>query len=128
MSESVELVRHLIDRLNHGDYEALVRASSEDFELDFSASRGPLSGFYRGREGSREFWAAFSEPWESLEWDPEEIVEIDDGRVLTVSEVRARGGESGAEVNAKGAAIWTVRKGEVAAVRLFQTKEEALAS
>jgi ketosteroid isomerase-like protein len=128
MSESVALVQHLIDRLNLGDYEALIQASSEDFELDFSASRGPLSGFYRGREGSREFWESFSEPWDSLQWDPEEIVEIDDGRVLTVSAVRARGGESGAEVNAKGAAIWTVRNGEVVAVRLFQSREEALAS
>jgi hypothetical protein len=31
-------------------------------------------------------------------------------------------------VNAKGAAIWTVRNGEVVAVRLFQSREEALAS
>ena len=127
MSESVELVRRLIDGLNRGDYEGLVQACSEDFELDFSASRGPLSAVYRGREGAREFWAAFTEPWASLEWETEEIVELDEGRVLTVSPVRARGSESGVEVNAKGAATWTIRDGEVAEVKLFQTKEEALA-
>jgi hypothetical protein len=54
------------------------------------------------------------------------LIELDDDRVLSVSHLRMRGRGSGVDVNARGAAIWTIRDGEAAAVKLYQSKAEAL--
>jgi ketosteroid isomerase-like protein len=127
MAENAEIVRRAVDAVNRGEFEALLEMSSTDFEFDFSRSRGPMSGIYRGKDEAREFWTSFSEPWAAFEFDPRaEIRELDDGRVLTVSAFRGRGHESGAEVAATGASLWTIRDGEVAAVSFFQSKAEAL--
>jgi ketosteroid isomerase-like protein len=126
MAENVKVVRRIIDAVNRGDIEAIADAARDDFELDFSNSRGPMSGTYRGADGIREFMTSFFEPWAEAEFDPGEIVELDDERLLTVNTVRARGDESGAEVAATGASIWTIRDGKVAAVKLYQSKDEAL--
>jgi ketosteroid isomerase-like protein len=66
------------------------------------------------------------EPWASLRWELEELIELEADWVLTVSEFRTRGHGSGVEVNARGASIWTIRDGEAAAVKLYQSKAEAL--
>lgn len=127
MSENVEVVRRAVAELNRADLDAATEAFSEDFELDFTNSRGPMSGVYRGLSETREFMSSFFEPWAEVEFDLRaEIMELEDGRVLTVNRVRARGGESGVEVAATGASIWTIRDGEVAAMKLYQSKAEAL--
>ena len=126
MSENIALARRVIDAFNRADIDAVLEASSEDFEFDFSNSRGPLSGVYRGPEEAREFFSSFLEPWAALEVETEELMEVGDDRVLTVSEIRTRGQGSGAPVKATGAMIWTMRDGKLAAAKLFQSKEEAL--
>ena len=126
MPDGVEIVTRVIDAFNRADVDAVLEASSDDFELDFSNSRGPLSGVYRGLEEARGFLTSFFEPWAALDVGLEELVELGDDRVLTVSEVRTRGQGSGAEVNATGAMIWTVRDGEVTAAKMYQSKAEAL--
>ena len=125
--QNVELVRRVIDAMNRADFDAVTKLFSQDFEFDFSASKSPLSGVYRGRDEARGFLTSFFEPWAEVEFNPQgEMTEFEDGRVLTVNVVRGRGHGSGAEVAAKGASIWTIRNGEVAAVKLYQSKGEAL--
>jgi ketosteroid isomerase-like protein len=123
---NVEIVRRVIDAISRGDIDAASGLVSADLEADLSNSRGPLSGVYRGREPIRRFLRSFLDAWASLEWEPDELIEIGGDGVLTVSRLRMRGQESGVEVNAGGAAIWTVRDGEVAVVRLYQSKADAL--
>jgi len=126
MRENVEVARRVLDAINRADLDAVVAHCSEEFEFDFSNSRGPMAGVYRGRKGAREFWTAFLEPWEKLEVEPEEEIELEDGRVLTVNSVRGRGHGSGAEVSSKGASVWTIRDGQLVTVTMYQSKEEAL--
>jgi len=126
MSESVDVVKRAIDVVNRADFDALTNLFTPDFEFDFSNSRGPMSGVYRGRDGAREFLTSFFEPWAEVEFDPREMIELEDGRVLAVNTVRARGHGSGAEVAATGASIWTIRNGEVAALKLYQSRAEAV--
>jgi len=126
MSERVEVVRRVVDAMNRADFDAATQLFSRDFEFDFSNSRGPMAGIYRGRDEARDFMTSFFEPWAEVEFDPQELTELEDGRVLTVNRVRARGHGSGAEVAATGASIWTVRDGKVAAGKLYQSKAEAL--
>jgi ketosteroid isomerase-like protein len=124
--ENVKIVRRIVDAINRGDINAATESISRDFAVDWSNSRGPLSGVYEGRDQTRELWRSFSEAWASLWWDLEELIELDDDRVLTVSEFRMRGHGSGAEANARGANIWAIRDGEAASVTLYQSKRDAL--
>jgi len=126
MPDNVAIVGRVIDAFNRADVDGVLEASSQDFEFDFTNSRGPLSAVYRGHAEARDFLSAFFEPWAALEVDLVELIELGDDRVLTVSEIRTRGQGSGVEVNATGAMIWTIRDGEVAAAKMYQTKDEAL--
>jgi ketosteroid isomerase-like protein len=123
---NVEIVRATIDALNRRDLDRAVEAAHEDFEADWSNSIAPHRGVYRGRERARELFEAFLEAWEEFQWDPQELVEVDDSRVLVVSRVRGRGRGSGVEVDASGAQLWTISGGEVRGVKLYQSKAEAL--
>jgi ketosteroid isomerase-like protein len=127
MSDNVEVARRVLDAINRGDFDGAVANFTEDFEFDFSNSKAELSGIYRGREEAKRFLTSFWEPWESVQFDPdEEIIELEDGRILTVNAVRGRGSASGAEVAATGATVWTLRDGEVMAAKMYQSKNEAL--
>jgi ketosteroid isomerase-like protein len=125
MSENIDVVRGTVDAINRADFDAVVAAMTDDFELDFSNSRGPMSGMY-GREQLRGFLSAFFEAWESVVFEPVELIDFPDDRVLQVGHVRTQGQESGAAVGARGATVWRIRDGKVATVKLFQSKEEAL--
>jgi ketosteroid isomerase-like protein len=123
---NVEIVRRLFDAISRGDVDTVAELATEDFEADWSNSRGLLSGVHRGRDEARESLKAFLEPWESLRWDPEELIELEGDRVLAVSRIRMRGRGSGVEVSAAGASIWTIRDGKAADMKLYQSKAEAL--
>ena len=126
MSESTEVVRRVYDALNRGDFDAATESFSQGFEFDFSQSRGPLSGIYRGPDGARDFLRAFYEPWASHEFDLQEVIELDQAHILAVIALRARGRESGVDVSAAGATIWKIRDGEVVGATGYQSKAEAL--
>jgi ketosteroid isomerase-like protein len=126
MSNNIEVVERSLDAINRSDFDAVAAISTEDFELDFSNSIAPMSGIYRGRDGLKEFLASFSEVWAAMHFESEEMIELDADRILMVAAVRARGHGSGIDVAASGALIWTVRGAEVAAVKMYQSKEDAL--
>ncbi len=123
-----EIVRGIIDAVNRGDLDAAIEKVSQDCEADWSNSRGPLSGIYQGRDGMRELISSFLEAWESVRWEVEEWIELEGDRVVTVSQFHLRGQESGVEVSARGASIWTIRDGEATALTLYQSQNEALAA
>lgn len=62
--ENIELARAAIDAFNRGDLEWLLERIDNDFELDWTRSRGPLAAIYRGPEGLTEF---LREQWETFE-------------------------------------------------------------
>jgi ketosteroid isomerase-like protein len=124
--ENIELVRHVFDAVNRGDIAAAQEVGADDAVWDWSNSIGPAKGVYRGREQQREFWTSFVEAFDEVRWDPEEIVEVDDSRVIVVNHVRMRGRGSGVEVDAVGAQLWTITEGWVRSVKLYQSKAEAL--
>jgi ketosteroid isomerase-like protein len=124
--ENVEVVRLVLDAINRRDVDAVVESASEDVVTDWSNSRGLLSGVHQGRDQARQAFEEFLEPWDSLRWEAEELSELGGDGVLTVSRLQMHGRGSGVEVNASGASIWTIRDGKVAAIRLYQSKAEAL--
>ena len=124
--ENVEFVRRVFDSINRGDVDAALEAAADDIQADWSNSVGPLKGIYSGKEQVRELWTSFVEAFDELRWDPEEIIEVDDSRVIAVNHVRMRGRESGVEVDAVGAQLWTISEGKGRSLKLYQSKAEAL--
>jgi ketosteroid isomerase-like protein len=124
--ENVELIRRIFDSISRGDIGAVLERTADDVEMDWSNSRGPLKGVYRGREQVREVWASFVEAFDSLRWDPEEIIELDESRLIVVNHTRLRGRGSGVEVEAVGAQLWTIRDGMAQSFKLYQSKRDAL--
>ena len=129
-SENVEVVRRVYDAVfvqrdvaaTMGGSESLVHA---DAEADWSSSVGPHQGVYRWQEGIETLWGSFTEAWDEWSTQPEDFIDAGD-QVVVVNLLRARGKASGVEVAARGAQVWTVRDGKVAAVKLYQDKDEAL--
>ncbi len=124
--ENVELVRRGLDLVNRGDIEGALELLGDDFEMDWSNSIGPAKGTYRGREQIRGFWNSFVDAFDSLRWDPEEFIKVDESRVIVVNHVRMRGRGSGVKVEGLGAQLWTFRDGKPQSFKLYQTKAEAL--
>jgi ketosteroid isomerase-like protein len=124
--ENTELVRRVYELLNGGGVDAALKLATEDCVWDWSNSIGPAKGIYRGKEQVRELSASFVEAFEEVRWDPEEIVEVDDSRLIVVNHIRMRGRGSGVEVDAVGAQLWTITEGRVQSVKLYQSKAEAL--
>jgi ketosteroid isomerase-like protein len=51
---NVEIVRAVYEALRRNDIEGALDLMSTDFELDYSRSRGPESGVFRGRDRVKE--------------------------------------------------------------------------
>jgi ketosteroid isomerase-like protein len=124
--ENVELVRRTIDLFNAKEIDQALERVHDDFEMDWSNSIGPLKGVYRGRLEVLALWASFLDAWETVRWEPEEIVDVDDKRLIVVNRVRMRGRGSGVDVEATGVQLWTIAAGKGERIKLFQTKAEAL--
>jgi ketosteroid isomerase-like protein len=124
--ENMELVLGAIDSVNRGDLRPVFEDAADNFTMDWSNSIGPLRGVYRGRERVTGFLESFFEAWDELQWDVQEIVDLDKEHVLVVNKVRMRGRASGVVVQAVGNQVWTVRNGKLERVKVFQSKSEAL--
>jgi ketosteroid isomerase-like protein len=126
-NDKVAIVRSTIDSINRRELDRVDEAAHPDLEADWSNSVGPHGGgVYQGRERVRELFESFLEAWEEFRWEPEEIIEVDEARVVVVNRVRGRGSGSGVEVDAKGAQLWTIDGGKVRRIKLYQSKAEAL--
>jgi ketosteroid isomerase-like protein len=124
--ENVEVVRRTIELWNATEIDQALDGLADDVEMDWSNSIGPLKGIYRGREGLLKLWRSFLDAWDAIHWDPEEIIEVDDTRVVVVNHVRMPGRGSGVDVHATGVQLWTIEAGKPQRIKLYQSKAEAL--
>jgi ketosteroid isomerase-like protein len=124
--ENVELVRRTIDLINAKKIDQAMDGAHTNVEMDWSNSRSPLKGVYQGRPEVLKFWTTFVDAWEAMRWEPEEIIEVDDARLIVVNRFRMRGRGSGVDVEVTGAHLWTIAAGKVQGVKLFQSKADAL--
>jgi ketosteroid isomerase-like protein len=125
--ENVATVRAVWDAVNRGNLDEAFSYAPDDFEADWSSSQAPEAGVYRGREVVKELFKKTLDAWSEVDYFEVEIIPAGD-QVVRVGGVRARGKGSGVEVEAQGAQLWTFRDGTPISVRLYQTKEEALAA
>lgn len=125
---NIDLVKRSIDALNEHDLDRAVSELPDDFVLDWSNSIGPYKNVYEGTDRIREFWTLFVEAFDEFAWEPQEIIQIDESRVIFVNRTTVRGSGSGVETQATGVQLWVFEGGVPRSSSLFQTKDEAMAA
>ena len=121
----VEVIRRGYEAFNRRDPNAILEDMHPDFELDFSASRGPERGVYPGKDGMTRLWKRYWEAFESVSIEVEEMIDADD-QVIAIVRARGRGRGSGIEIDARGPHVWSFREGKVIRFTLYQEVGEAI--
>ena len=82
----------------------------------------------RGHEGFRHWYRDSFESFETLDNEWTEFRALGDDRVLALGQVRARGRESGVEIDSAIGFVFTVRGGKAVKAQGFLSRERALAA
>jgi ketosteroid isomerase-like protein len=77
-----EIVRRGYEAWNSGDLETMLAFVHPDMVWATAGVFPGLRPSYAGHAGFREFWSSFMEPWETLEIEIEELVELDPETML----------------------------------------------
>jgi ketosteroid isomerase-like protein len=123
-AERETVVREVIDALNAGDWDRALARTTNDFEYDLTRTISPLRGVHP-RERMREVVEEFLGDWESVSYEPEEVVAAGDAVVVAFT-TRFRG-RDGIELTSQAAWVCSFRGERVARLALFQDRDEALA-
>ena len=124
-SGSIELVRGFYRSWSDRNIDGVLKLADPDIEFDWSESRSPYQGVYRGHEGLVRFWREQTEAWEKFNIELVEAIDCGPDCVIAVTAVHGRGRGSGIAIDATGAAVWRLGDGVVLSVKLFQSTEEA---
>jgi ketosteroid isomerase-like protein len=125
MSEvNVEAVRRNIEAWNRRDLATWVAGFPSDGEVDWSRSRSPFKGVYRGHGELEAFWDVFWSTFEQVQIEPHDFTEAD-SEVVVWNTAHMRGRE-GIEVSARTALVFTVENAQITCLRLFDEQDEAL--
>jgi uncharacterized protein len=120
--ENVEIVRELFEHWERGDWGGGRELFDDNCEVVFSTSWFPDAGAYGvGREALRA-WIAFTDAFEEFRVVVEQIVEAGEHVVALVWN-RGRGRVSGADVDAKVGAVFTLRDGKIVRYELTDRRE-----
>jgi ketosteroid isomerase-like protein len=122
--KDADVLRQVIERWNASDLEAAMEFVAEDvrwYPVDLFPDSDDL---YEGKQGLRDFFASFGEPWEWIQVDQLEQEEIGDDIVVR-ARFRARSHE-GVEVDIELGQRWTFRDGLLVEFHGYPTYDEAL--
>src|ERR1700694_1589877 len=123
---NVAVGRRVMRRFADEDIQAVLADIDPEAVLDWSNSDAPDSGVYTGHVAWRAFAHARDEVLGERRFDSTEVIAPDEDTVVLVGRRREQGRASGVEVEARGAAVWTLREGKVIRLKLYQSSDEAL--
>jgi ketosteroid isomerase-like protein len=124
---SAEVVRRVLDEWNRRgeiDEEVFREVAWPDMVLDVSANVFNPA-VYEGLDGFRRWANGVGEAWDHFRMEPEELIEEGDV-ILALCRARAKGRESGVELDTPSALICQVRDGRIASMRVQPDREAAL--
>jgi ketosteroid isomerase-like protein len=110
--ENVEVIREMYGHWARGEFPA----HFIDPDVEFSrigAETPDMEGNWRGREALSRANAEYLRAFADLRIEAEEIIELDDDRVLVLSRQTARGKLSGAPIDHQFGDLFTLRAGKV---------------
>jgi ketosteroid isomerase-like protein len=120
----LDTIRASYVALNQGDASAALDALHRDAVWRESPEL-PGSDEFEGRTAIEDFLVGFLEQWDVFDQQVESTLRSGD-RVLVNIRMTAVGRESGAEVSARYAHVWTMREGRGARVDAYYDVEKAL--
>jgi ketosteroid isomerase-like protein len=126
--DALAVVRRFLELINEEHVEQALTLLASDAELDWSDSQAPDRGVYHGPDGWRGWLAGRAEGLADARFEVAELTEVAPGTVVLVAHMSGRGRASGLETRALGAGVCTVRDGLIARIRMYQSRDEALAA
>ena len=123
--ENVEVVQRHVEAWNRRDLGAYWASFASDAEIDWSRSRAPHKGVYRGHGGIETFWDVFWATFEDIQLETTHGFTEAGSEVVYSNTAHMRGRE-GIRVIARSTLVFTVENGQITRERLFQERAEAL--
>jgi ketosteroid isomerase-like protein len=123
--ENVEIVRRHVEAWNRRDLRAWLVSFASDGEIDWSRSRAPHKGVYRGHGELEAFWKVFWSTFEDVQLETTHGFTEAGSEVVYSNTAHVRGRE-GIEVIARSTFAYTFENGQITRLRMFQERAEAL--
>jgi ketosteroid isomerase-like protein len=121
--ENVEAFELVIQAVNRGDVEGVLRIAADDIVM--IAARSPVEGSYRGHDGLRAWFADNAENFELFHVDIRELRDLGD-RMLAIGTMHIRGRGSGVETDIITAGIAEFENGKLTKWEDFRERGAAL--
>jgi ketosteroid isomerase-like protein len=124
-SANLDLVRSLYTAWGRGDFSS---AEWADPEIEFVIADGPARGSWTGLAGMAAGWRSWLSAWEDLRVEVDEYRELDNERVLVLSQGFARGKTSGLEtarLRSEAASLFHIRGGKVTKMTIYFDRNRA---
>jgi ketosteroid isomerase-like protein len=126
MQAGIQLVREIVEALNRGDVDGMLRRMHPDFEWKPLESSPVAGGVYRGHEQVRRYVDDWLGTFDELRLDLEDPTEVGD-RVVAVVHGHGRGRASGLQLDTRFCQVWTVRDGAAVGMEEYATRALAQA-
>jgi ketosteroid isomerase-like protein len=123
--ENVDIVRSGYEVLDTGGVDAFLDFIHPDFETTTPAALSAEPDTYRGHDGLRRYFDSFYEAMEEIRFEPREIVDLGEDRVMADTVLHARGRATGIETEQSLFMVWTLRDGKAYRLEAFATEDEA---
>src|SRR5687768_11323585 len=124
-ADNLEIVRRGFDAYNRRDIDGVLETWAPTAVVDWSNSRGPERGVYRGHDEIRAFWQEFFAAFEEVRFEILDLREVDDDLVIVENVAHMRG-RDGIEVQARSTFLLALRDGATISFELHQTTQDAL--
>ena len=129
--ENVELVRRFFEALNSATRTRELQPLLDEFldpDIDWRAVEGAIDdiGGMRGIAAVRLYIEDWLDTFDDLTMAADEVIEVDDDRVLVPQRLSGRAKQSGIEAQLAFAVLYTIQNGRFVKVREYETREGAL--
>ena len=121
-----DVIRRWARAFNERDMDALVDATTADFEFTPYLATLLETTTYRGHEGLRKYFEDADVAWEGIQIRLKEIREAPDNRFFVSGDLEARGRASGAGVRVTLAWAGQCRDDRIATAHTYESESEAL--
>ena len=122
--DRAETVRRYMEAWNTGDVESTFDLVDPEIVVDWTESKAPYRGVYRGLDGYRELYAELLGAFAGGRAEAHDVVEAGDR--LAVQNTAYLSGRDGIEVIARSTIVITFREGKIIELKLFQQHDDAL--
>ena len=130
MSEARAVLDRWFESFAAADYATTLDCMVDDVEYhelpDWPGAREGT--VYRGKEDVVAWYTELLAEWDGLESEPGAMTEVGGGQIVVEETWRARGRQSGVQVEMRAASVFTIREGRITRVRYFRSADEALAA